>query len=385
MRSLAIVLLLVGCGDGQFLEAPAERRTESLTVNNYALADATVRDGSYAGFPQGALRTLEVKTYEVGWNRFSYLRFDINDMPDTGGSATLHMYGTFLGTGEPVEARARAVGDTTWTERTLTWNNAPARDRAAIATALVSGEPRWYTWDLTTHVHALKASGATQVDLALTNGEYSNALASFSSRESPSNPPFLVLSSENNNTAPTVAVPASAWPSVVERGYTVLRAVGADDTGEINLTYTWQTIGTPPAPVRYNDANGSNQGGTYTLAYFSAPGSYDFRVTIADSQGLSVTSDVSVTVQLNPKYWSVTLEPEAATLHPGETLQLHATVLDQFGAPLVPQPAVFWRSSGGFVTESGLYTAGNQPGDDFYVYARSTGLFGDTTQITIVP
>jgi hypothetical protein len=62
-------------------------------------------------------------------------------------------------------------------------------------------------------------------------------------------------------------------------------------------------------------------------------------------------------------------------------------VLDQFGAPVVPQPAVFWRTggAGGFVTESGLFTAGNQPGNDFYVYARSTGLFGDTTQITIVP
>jgi len=87
--------------------------------------------------------------------------------------------------------------------------------------------------------------------------------------------------------------------------------------------------------VHYNDANGSNQGGVYILAYFSAPGSYDFRVTIADSQGLSVTSDVSVTVQLSSRYWSVTVEPEAATLHPGETIQLHATVLDQFGAPVV--------------------------------------------------
>jgi hypothetical protein len=296
------------------------------------------------------------------------------------------MYGTFLGNGNAVKTRVSAVGDTTWTERTLTWNNAPAMDGVALATALVSGEPRWYTWDLTTHVRALKASGATQADVALQNEEYGDTLASFSSRESPFNPPFLALSSENNNAPPTVAVPASASPTVVERNSTNLRALGADDNGEVNLTYTWQALGTPPAPVRFPGANGLNQGQNI-YAYFAAPGSYDLRVTISDSQGLSVSSDVSVTVNLNSRYWRVTAEPEAATLHAGETLQLRATVSDQFGTPLAPQPIVYWgfpSDNGGSVTQSGLYTAGPKLGE-FHVAVRSTGIFGDTVQITIVP
>jgi hypothetical protein len=261
-------------------------------------------------------------------------------------------------------------------------------DRRAIATALVSGEPRWYTWDLTAHVRALKLAGATQVDLGLDNDEYNDALASFSSRESPSNAPFFALSTESTNAAPTVAVPASASPTVVDRNFTVLRAVGADDQGELNLSYTWQTIGTPPAPVTYNDANGTNYAGYYALAYFTAPGNYDFRVTIADTQGLSVTSDVSVTVQLSTRYWRTVVEPRAVTLHPGETVQLYATVFDQFGATATPQPTVYWQghfaSSGGSVTESGLYTAGAEPGD-YRVYARTVGLFAGASSITIVP
>jgi hypothetical protein len=45
------------------------------------------------------------------WNRASNLRFDINDMPATGGSATLYLYGTFVRSGPPVRVRACAVGD----------------------------------------------------------------------------------------------------------------------------------------------------------------------------------------------------------------------------------------------------------------------------------
>ncbi|RYZ09217.1 MAG: DNRLRE domain-containing protein [Myxococcales bacterium] len=385
MRTLAIapLIVLVGCGDASELEPTAGTRTESLITNSYATADATVRDGSYASFPQGALPTLEVKTaFDLGWTRISYLRFDIADMPSTGGSATLYLYGTFVGSGEPVRARACAVGDTTWTERTLTWSNAPAIDRVAVAIALVSGEPRWYTLDLTTHVRAQRAAGATQIDLALENDQSSKALARFNSRESPFNPPFLALSTENDNTAPTVATPAFATPPVVDRDWTNLRVLGADDQGEVNLSYTWQTLGTAPGPVQYTSGNGNNLVKD-TFAHFSAAGTYHFRVTIADTQGLSTTSDVTVTVQQILR--SVTVEPQAATLHPGQTLQLFATARDQFRNPLTPQPTIDWAADyNGSVTPSGLYTAGPELGGPFSVVAR-TGYYGAGAQITIVP
>lgn len=382
MRRLAVALLLGGCGDAQGLETPIGVHTDAVIANSYAIADATVRDGTYAIFPQGELNTLEVKTQQVGWNRASYLRFDITDMPASGGSATLYLYGTFLGSGEPVRARVCVVGDTTWNERTLTWNNRPAMDRAALAIALVTGEPRWYTLDLTTHVRAQKDAGASQVDLALENDRYSDALASFSSREAPFNPPFLALSPENTNTAPTVATAAYARPTVVERNVTNLSALGADDNGEVNLTYTWQTLGTPPAPVHYGNENGYNQGQS-TWAYFSAAGTYDFRVTIADSQGLTVTSDTTVTVA--QVHRSITVEPQTATLRVGETLQLFAVARDQFKNPLTPQPVIEWGADyNGSITPTGLYTAGPELGGPFTAVARF-GYYGDRALITIVP
>jgi hypothetical protein len=382
MRRLALSLLLVGCGDAQELEPTPGVRTEAVIANSYASADATVRDGTYAIFPQGALTTLEVKTQRVGWNRASYLRFDITDMPASGGSATLYLYGTFLGSGEPVRARVCAVGDTTWTESTLTWNNRPAIDRAALAIALVTGEPHWYSLDLTNHVRAQKDLGATQVDLALQSDQYSDALASFSSREAAFNPPFLALSPENTNAAPTIVTPAYATTLVVDQNFTNLRALGADDNGEVNLTYTWQALGTPPAPVQYGNENGYNQGQS-TWAYFSAAGTYDFRVTIADSQGLAVTSDTTVTV--TQVHRSVTIEPQTATLHPGETLQLSAIARDQFENPLTPQPAIEWAADyNGSITPTGLYTAGSELGGPFLAIARYGHYAGGAT-ITIVP
>ena len=61
--------------------------------------------------------------------------------------------------------------------------------------------------------------------------------------------------------------------------------LGDDDAGEANLTYTWATSGTPPAPVTFS-ANGSNAAKN-TTATFSKAGSYTLQVTVADQPGLT--------------------------------------------------------------------------------------------------
>ena len=97
------------------------------------------------------------------------------------------------------------------------------------------------------------------------------------------------------NATPTVVNAASASPSPVYGKTTTLSALGADLTGESNLTYTWSVLGTPPAAITFAASNGSNAGKS-TLATFTQPGDYTFRVTITNGTGLSVTSDVAVTV-----------------------------------------------------------------------------------------
>ena len=101
------------------------------------------------------------------------------------------------------------------------------------------------------------------------------------------------------NATPTVARAAAATPSPVTGTTTVLSVLGADDAGESNLTYTWTTIGTPPAAVSFS-ANGTNAAKS-TTARFTKAGIYKFLVTITDLGGLSITSSVNVTVAFSSR------------------------------------------------------------------------------------
>src|SRR5205823_2184625 len=64
------------------------------------------------------------------------------------------------------------------------------------------------------------------------------------------NPPQSVA-----NAAPTIATPASASPLQVSGATAAVAVLGADDSGEAMLTYTWAATG--PALVTFSP-NGSN-------------------------------------------------------------------------------------------------------------------------------
>ena len=113
-----------------------------------------------------------------------------------------------------------------------------------------------------------------------------------------------------------------------------LSVLGADDAGESNLTYSWATTGTPPAPVVFS-SNGQNASKN-TVATFTKPGNYSFVVTITDQFGLSTTSTVNFT--LNQMTNSIVVSPSGATVAPNSQKQFTATAYDQFGA-VVNEPA----------------------------------------------
>src|SRR5213079_72576 len=109
----------------------------------------------------------------------------------------------------------------------------------------------------------------------------------------------ILSNGSGSNPAPTVATAAAANPNPTVTTTTSLSVLGADDAGEANLTYTWATLGTPPAAVSFSP-NGTNAAKNAT-ATFIATGTYNFLVSITDAGGLSVTSSVSVIV--NPPAW----------------------------------------------------------------------------------
>jgi aryl-phospho-beta-D-glucosidase BglC (GH1 family) len=190
---------------------------------------------------------------------------------------------------------------------------------------------------------------------------------------------FAVTSGgSSTNQPPTVAAPAGASPTspTPVTGKSVnLSVLGADDGGAANLTYTWTTTGTPPAPVSFS-ANGSNAASN-TVATFSRAGLYTFLATITDAGGLSVTSSVQVTVAQT--LTSVAITPATANVAIGASQQFSAQAGDQFGNAMASQPTFTWSASGGgAISPTGLYTAPAAAGSAT-VQATTNALHGSAT------
>jgi hypothetical protein len=182
------------------------------------------------------------------------------------------------------------------------------------------------------------------------------------------------------NGAPTIATAAAANPSPVTGSTTLLSVLGADDSGEANLSYTWATTGSPPAAVTFS-ANGTNAAKSST-ATFTKAGSYTFQVTVKDQGNLTATSSVAVTV--NPTLTSIVVSPASATVAAGATQQFTASARDQFATTLPTQPSFTWGvGGGGAISASGLFTAGTTAGGPFTVSAQSGSVAG-TASVSVV-
>jgi uncharacterized repeat protein (TIGR01451 family) len=189
-------------------------------------------------------------------------------------------------------------------------------------------------------------------------------------------PPTITIAS---NAAPTVVAAAAASPSTVTAKTTALSALGADDQGESGLTYTWATVGSPPAAVTFSP-NGTNAAKNAT-ATFGKAGSYSLQVTIRDGGGLTATSTVSVTVSQTATAVAVT--PASASVAIGGSQQFSAALADQFGTAITPAPAFTWQvTGGGTISATGLFAAGASGGGPYTVSAVGGGLTG-TASVTV--
>jgi hypothetical protein len=157
---------------------------------------------------------------------------------------------------------------------------------------------------------------------------------------------------------PTLVTVAQASASPVTGRTTQLSALASYAGGQVGLTYTWTTTGTPPAVVHFLP-NGTSAARN-TTATFSAPGVYQFLVTIANADGLNVTSSVTVTVDDTP-----TALIHRVSTHLGSTLseQLSVVLVDQFGVPVPVQPGFTWSvvQGPGSISNTGLYTGPVSP------------------------
>jgi subtilisin family serine protease len=344
------------------------------------LADAHVRDGTYAGTNYGAVTPMETKnTASAGSVRRLFLRFAIDGFA-SATLAKLRLNGNSVTSAKLIGVYA--ISNTTWVENTITWNNAPAIGAKQGSSVSVGVAPaQYYEWDVTGYIQQQKSMGFTAVTFEVKQDVATTESPSvFSSKEASSNKPELVVTTGGAaNQAPTVATAAAASPSPATGTTTALSVLGADDGGEPALTYTWSTTGTPPAAVTFS-ANGTNAAKN-TTATFTKAGSYSFQVVIKDAGNQTVTSPVSVTV--SQTLTSVAVTPGTASVATSATQQFSASGRDQFGTALTAQPTFTWTvAGGGTISTSGLFTAGATPGGPFTVTAASGGKSG-TAQVTV--
>ncbi|MFG6428360.1 polysaccharide lyase family 8 super-sandwich domain-containing protein [Roseateles sp. LYH14W] len=156
-----------------------------------AAADAHVRSGSYADTNYGAATVLDVKKEATGYDRQTFVKFDLNGITGAVSSATLRLYATATGAAGIVNQAFLSAGDA-WTEAGLTWNNKPAASTPLGSWTVVPGSHV----DIDVTAQVVTALGGDKlvsflVDAAANAG--STGWVQYASRNAGANKPVLLI------------------------------------------------------------------------------------------------------------------------------------------------------------------------------------------------
>lgn len=155
------------------------------------VADAYIRDGSYAATNYGADTSLVVKNDGTGYARRAFLKFDLSGLAATPRRAVLWVYGeTADSAGTHATVSAYAVADDSWTETGVTWNAQPALG-AVQASGPIGDVKDWIPLDVTAYAQAQWA-GDKVATVGLAEAAKSFAVT-LNSRENTANKPFLQI------------------------------------------------------------------------------------------------------------------------------------------------------------------------------------------------
>jgi hypothetical protein len=338
--------------------------TFSLPVNSYVNATSGVEPG-------GTVDPIDCRTLNVEWNNNNLAAAFISSVGtdpaaawlefNTSGSSPAIVQQGLIHPGTGIGTYMPAVAVDGSGDLGLTYMESSASEYMSMyVTGRLASDPSG-----TMEAPVLVAAGTTTIANRI--GDYSGISLD------PSSPSTFWAASEyglrgwgtwlatfhlasSANQPPTVVTPASANPNPVTGTTANLTVLGADDTGEASLTYSWSLKSGPAgASAPALSANGTNAAKN-TTATFAAAGSYTFQVTISDPANLTTISTVTVTV--NQTLTGLTLSPGIASLLDNSTQQFKATALDQFGQTLASQPSFSWALTGiGSLTGTVLYLA----------------------------
>ena len=164
----------------------------------------------------------------------------------------------------------------------------------------------------------------------------------------------VTITSSGNN-PPTVASAPASNPAVVIGTSSILSVLGHDDGGEFNLRYNWSIISKPAGAANPTfNVNNSNAAKNATVTYYRA-GTYQFQVTITDSNNLSIASTI-LSVTVNQTLSAIAVSPSPVIMAVDITQQFSGSATDQFGQPYTGAVTYSWSANYGSITSGGLYT-----------------------------
>lgn len=246
-----------GVAEGSPGEVPVEPPA-SLAFT--PVADAFVRNGSYANANYGSDTVLNVKSDAPGYARKSYLKFDYNGY---GGSqvlsAKLRLNVSSVGSDPVRRVKLYGLTDHTWAENSITWNSAPQNGTLLGSYDIGTGAGGWFEFDVTDYINGSMAGKL--VSFALVNEEAfaSEGYVNFKSREAANGKPELVL----HLTAPDVLPPSTVHSVPANGGYVSLAATD-DSSGVARTLYRVDN-----ASYTVGEAVYLNAPGLHTIQYFS--------------------------------------------------------------------------------------------------------------------
>jgi hypothetical protein len=296
----------------------------------------------------------------------------VNDYTGTGGTNFLNIAATttvarvenniFLGAGTAI------AGPVTSNLRNLRTTTSPLVDRAGYDYHLAS--------TATAAIDAAADPGSYEGQALLPTSQYVHPHGSQARTTSGAAPDIGAYEYAAGNAAPVIAS-ASATPATVSGTTTALACTASDDGGAGGLAYTWSATG--PASVAFSP-NGTNAAKA-SVATFARAGAYVITATVRDAGGLTAVRTVNVTVTATPT--ALAVSPTNRSVVVGGVAGFSASVSDQFGQLLSPQPVVGWAvSGGGSINTAGSFTAGTTAGGPWTVTASSGTLRG-TAQVTV--
>ncbi|RBL92792.1 PQQ-dependent sugar dehydrogenase [Chitinophaga flava] len=192
-------------------------RAGAATIQLLPVQDAYVRDGTNAATTFGTtdstlLITKVSPAGQLNNAREAYMTFDLTNTASAVSSVVLKVYGRVDGTvAMSVPVGVYPLSNTTWLEKTITWNNKPASGANLLASSVLTNDSaRYYTWDVTSYVQSELAAGRKKIAFVLKSQQAHDPRIFLNSKEAAANPPLLAVIADSNASSSCTPAVASA-------------------------------------------------------------------------------------------------------------------------------------------------------------------------------